>query len=87
MSDQSYPLAEALKALEALRAAANLPPEQFPLPAFVGMVSDEIEALRAAGRSDQQIAHLIQQSSAIRITPAQIAEHFANPEERRPHGR
>ena len=39
-------LAESLKALQALRNAAGLGPEQFPLPAFVGMISDEVKALR-----------------------------------------
>ncbi len=35
-----------------LRKALGLPPEQSPLPAFVGMVSDEIQQLREAGKTE-----------------------------------
>ena len=82
-----YSIAEALKAQKALRTAAGLPDETFPLPAFIGMVSDEIESLRARGNSDQQIAELIRSSSAIDVTPEQIAQFYATPEERGHHGR
>ena len=78
-----YPIEEALRAQQALRAAANLPPELFPLQAFVGMISDEIEQLRARGLTDQQIANLVQQNSSIRITAQQIADHYASPGQRR----
>ena len=84
MSPKTYPLEEALKAQQSLRHAAGLGPDQFPIQAFVGMISDEIELLRKSGKSDQQIADLIQQSSAIRITPQEIAENYAPPEHRRP---
>ena len=83
---KTYPLEEALKAQTALRNAAGLEPEQFPLEAFVGMVSDEIESLRERGKTDEQIASIIQQNSAIQITPQEIAEHYASPEERQRHG-
>ena len=81
-----YPLEEALKAQKALRTAAGLGPEQFPIQAFVGMISDEIEFLRRHGKTDREIADLINGSSAIEITPAEIAEHYASPEERHQHG-
>jgi len=77
-----YPLSEALKAQKALRDAANLPPEQFPVEAFVGMISDEIEVLRGQGKSDEQIAALIEQSSAIRIDAQTLKTNFASPEDR-----
>ena len=51
-----YTLDEALKAQTALRAQAGLGPEMFPLEAFVGMISDEIESLRKCGKSDDEIA-------------------------------
>jgi hypothetical protein len=41
----------------------------FPVQAFVGMISDEIDLLRKAGRTDEQIAYLVRQNSAIQITP------------------
>ena len=81
-----YPLEEAMKAQKALRDAAGLAPEQFPVEAFVGMISDEVELLRERGKSDEDIAAMIRQHSAIEITAAEIAENYASPEERHPHG-
>lgn len=79
---RAYPVEEALKAQRALRQAAGLEPEQFPIQALVGMFSDEIQALRIQGRSDEQIARLVAKSSSIRITAQDIAENYATPEER-----
>ena len=79
---KTYPVEEAVKAQKALRAAAGLPPEQFPVQAFVGMISDEVEELRKRGHSDEQIARLIEENSAIRITSKEIYENYASPEER-----
>ena len=75
-------LAAALEAQKALRNAANLGEETFPVEAFVGMVSDEIEELRKLSRSDEQIASIIQSNSPVRITAAEIAANYA-PSERR----
>jgi hypothetical protein len=77
---------EALKAQKSLRDAAGLAPEQFPVQAFVGMVSDEIETLRKRGKTDDEIASIIRSNSAIEITAAEIAENYASPEERHQHG-
>ncbi len=82
---KGYPVEEAVKAQKALRAAAGLGPEQFPIQAFVGMISDEIESLRQQGKSDEEIAALVRKNSAIEINGAEIAEHYASPGERR-HG-
>lgn len=81
-----YSVEEAIKAQKSLREAAGLGPEQFPVQAFVGMISDEIESLRKRGKSDADIAAIIQQNSAIEITAAEIAENYASPEERHQHG-
>ncbi len=81
---KAYPVEEALKAQKSLRQAAGLAPEQFPIQAFVGMISDEIESLRKRGHSDEQIASLIRSSSEIEITAAEIAENYAPPEQRHP---
>jgi hypothetical protein len=81
-----YSIEEALKAQRSLRKAAGLGPEEFPLQAFVGMVSDEIESLRKRGRTDEEIASIIRQNSAIEITAAEIAENYASPEQRHPRG-
>lgn len=85
-SPQTYPLDEALKAQRALREAAGLPPEQFPIQAFVGMISDEVESLRQAGKSDEEIAALVRQNSSIEITGDEITQYYGSPEGRHPDG-
>lgn len=57
----------------------------FPVQAFVGMISDEIDKLRSQGKSGQDIATLIAANSNIRITAAEIAEHYAPSEARQQH--
>jgi hypothetical protein len=79
---KTYSLDQALRAQEALRTAAGLGPETFPVEAFVGMISDEIEQLRSQGKSDAEIAALITASSAIDITAEEIAANYASPEDR-----
>jgi hypothetical protein len=79
---KTYPLEQALQAQKALRAAAGLGPEMFPIEAFVGMISDEIEQLRSQGKSDDQIAAIITKNSTIQITAAEIAQNYASPEDR-----
>ena len=69
-----------------MRAALGLEEERFPLPAFIGMVSDEIEQLRAQGYTDTDIAELIEAASRVAITAEDIGLHYASPEARgRPH--
>ena len=86
MTSKTYRIEEALKAQSALRSAAGLEPEQFPIQAFVGMISDEIETLRSQGKSDEEIAGLIRRNSSIEIKPGEIAENYAPPEARHQHG-
>jgi hypothetical protein len=81
-----YPVEEAIKAQKSLRDAAGFQPEQFPIHAFVGMIRDEIESLRKRGKSDADIAAIIQANSAIEISAAEIAENHASPEQRHPEG-
>ena len=82
---KTYSIEDALKAQRALRTAAGLGEERFPIQAFVGMISDEVEALRKAGKTDEQIANLIRSSSPIEITATEIAENYASPEKRHSH--
>ncbi len=79
---KSYPVEEAVRAQKALRELAGLGPEMFPIQAFVGMISDEVETLRNQGRTDDEIAKTITASSNISITAAEISAHYAPPEER-----
>lgn len=82
---KSYPVEEAVQAQKALRTLAGLGPEEFPIQAFVGMISDEIEQLRNLGHSDDEIAKVIRTNSKIEITGAEIAENYASPEARHGH--
>ena len=78
---------QAADAQTALRKALGLAPEQFPLPAFVGMVSDEIEQLRKKGQTDEQIAAVINQTiGQATITAEDIGRFYASAEERGHHG-
>ena len=84
--DKSYPVQEAIRAQQALRGLAGLEPEMFPIQAFVGMISDEVEALRKQGHTDAQIAKTIEENSKIEITAEEVADYYASPEERHaPH--
>jgi hypothetical protein len=80
--EQSYPLDEAMKAQAALRSAARMPPERFPLPQIIGMFSDEIETLRNQGRPDNEIAAIISGNSIMRVTADEIQKFYATPEDR-----
>ena len=80
---KTYPVEEAIRAQKALRDAAGLRPEMFPIQAFVGMISDEIEQLRNQGKTDEDIARIIAANSNIEITASEVAENYASPEDRR----
>ena len=81
---KSYPIEEALRAQKALRELAGMGQEMFPMPAFVGMISDEIEALRKRGHDDAEIARTISMHSKIEISADEIRAYYAPPEQR--HG-
>ena len=83
-NEKAYPIEEALRAQKALRQLAGLGLEQFPLSAFIGMVSDEIEILRRMGHTDQQIADTISRNSRITVKADDIESNYASPENRRP---
>ena len=77
-------LEQALRAQKAMRDAAGMPPERFPVEAFVGMISDEIDALRQQGHSDEQIAQLIRENANVSITAKELEENYAPVEMRHP---
>lgn len=79
-----FDIREALSAQRALRDELGLGPERFPVPAFVGMISDEIERMRAAGRSDEDVAAVIERATGKRVPAADIARFYAEPDRR--HG-
>jgi hypothetical protein len=78
----TFTLEQALRAQQALRKAAALPKEQFPIEAFIGMLSDEIEVLRSRGMMDEEIAALINDAAPAQVSPSAIADNYAPPEQR-----
>ena len=80
--EPSFNADEATRTQKAMREAIGLGPEQFPMPAFVGMVSDEIEQLRAKGKTDADIAALIASTSGKLVTAEHITRYYATPEQR-----
>jgi hypothetical protein len=87
MNDEAttFSAQEAVAVQREMRRALGLEAERFPLPAFVGMISDEIEQLRAAGRSDADIAAMIRTTIGREVEPDALDRFYAPPEERR-HG-
>ena len=85
-TSKQYPVEEAVRAQKALRDLAQLGPEMFPIHAFVGMISDEIEELRKRGHADEEIAQVIRKNSGIDITGEEIASNYAPPEQRHQGG-
>ena len=85
--DPTFSLDDAMRAQGALRRSLGLGPERFSLAAFVGMISDEIQALREAGRSDDEIVAVIQAATDRSIDPADLARFYASAAERRSHER
>ena len=82
MPDTVMSLPQVLAAQRALRESIGLGEERFPLPAFIGMVSDEIEQARAAGRDDAGIAELLSSASGASVSADDIARFYATPEQR-----
>lgn len=82
--EPTFSIEEGLAAQRALRDRLGLGPERFPLPAFVGMLSDEIEKMRAAGHDDGEVARVIASATGREIAPEALARHYAPPERRHP---
>ena len=74
---------QARRARLALREELGLGEETFPLPALVNMIGDEIVRLREAGRSDEEIAGLVERATGERVDPDAMAEHLASSGRRR----
>ena len=79
-----FNLEEAIRAQRALRQSLGLEDEMFPAEAFVEMISDEIEQMRAAGRPDSDIAAIVADTTGQNLTVSDIATHYIPPERR--HG-
>ncbi|HEY1428112.1 MAG TPA: hypothetical protein VGF18_00935 [Candidatus Tumulicola sp.] len=73
-----YTAGQAAAANAALRAALDLPPQRFTAEQFVGMISEEIEQLRAAGRSDSDISELLQSKAGISVSTDEIGRYYVD---------
>lgn len=82
-----FNLEEAIRAQRALRDSLGLEEEVFPVEAFVEMISDEIEQMRAAGRPDSDIVAIVAQTTGQQMTASDIATHYIAPEHRHGGGR
>lgn len=81
-AETTFKLGEALEAQGAMRRSLGLPEEVFPVQAFVGMISDEIEASRRAGRDDQALVDLVRDTTGKVVTVEDIARFYVPPEAR-----
>jgi hypothetical protein len=83
MTDETtFSLAEALAAQKALRDAAGAEEEVFDLADVIGMVSDEIDMLKEQGRSDADIAALVQKSTGKTVTAGDVQKYYVPADER-----
>jgi hypothetical protein len=80
--DIAFTLPEALRTQKHMRDALGLGEERFPVPAFINMVSDEVEQLRDVGRTDGEIAALVEESSRHALTEAEFARYYTPAEDR-----
>ena len=81
-NDPTFTVEQAVKVQRDMRHSLGLAPEVFPLPAFIGMISDEIEQWRSAGRTDGEIVAMICGSTGHRISEADLVRFYAPPERR-----
>ena len=83
MSDIPFSVQDALAAQRELRKKLGLGEERFPMSAFMGMLSDEIEQMRAAGRTDAEVAAAIAHATGKTLTPEDVAGHYVPANRRR----
>jgi len=85
MTDQpTFSIDEAIKAQRALRQTLGLGDERFEVSEFVAMVSDEIEQMKADGKSSADIVAIVAETTGHRMDAADIDRHYVPPERR--HG-
>lgn len=80
----TFSLDEAIKAQRGLREALGLGEERFEVSEFVEMISDEIEQMRDAGKTNDDIATIVADATGHRMAPADLDRYYIAPEQR--HG-
>ena len=80
--NEDFSVEKAIAAQRELRKQLGLPDERFGIPALIGMLSDEIEKLRAAGRSDGEITGAITRATGKSLSPDMVSRYYATPQQR-----
>ena len=73
-----FSLGQAMKAQAALRSAAGEGEECFDERQLVGMLSDEIRALRAGGSTDAEIAVLLRTEAGVDLDAETISRYYVD---------
>ena len=81
-----FTLEQAMKAQAALRASAGEGEETFNEQQLVGMLSDEIRALRKTGSTDEEIAALLQTDAGLNLDAETIGKFYVDTSEYQPRG-
>lgn len=80
--DHSFTADQAAAATTAMRMSLGLPPDQVGIRQFVAMISDEIQQMRQAGHSDDDIAAVVRESTGSTLDAGDIEAHYAPPDAR-----
>lgn len=79
-----FNLDQAMKAQAVLRSAAGEGEELFDEQQLVGMLSDEIRALRASGSTDESIAALLKTDAGLDLDAETIRKFYVDTSEYEP---
>lgn len=79
-----FDLGQAMKAQTVLRSAAGEREEFFDEQQLVGMLSDEIRALRASGFTDESIAALLKTNAGLDLDAETIRKFYVDTSEYAP---
>ncbi len=78
---EDFSIDEAIAAQRELRKQLGLLDERFGVSALIGMLSDEIEKLRAAGR-DGEVAGATTRATGKSLSPDMVSRYYATPQQR-----
>src|SRR5690348_412423 len=79
----TFTVYQVVRAQKALRSIAKLPDEEFPIQLFIGMLSEEIQALRNRGNTDREIAIVINGAAGVNIEPSDVTQYYVPPKDRK----
>ena len=76
-----FSLDQAMRAQAVLRAAAGEGEASFDEPQLIGMLSDEIRALRSSGATDEDIAALLRSDAGLDLGAEAISRFYVDTSE------